>query len=232
MPTDPHEDYWKIGEMEQRFNSTQSGVRTLASTWMLAAFGAIAVLIRTEQGVTWLLHGQLLIVIVSTMASVGLFTLWIVDQMVYQRLLNSAFLVGLKLEHDISTIPPIRAVMIYAAEGVGMSGWLRLFYFVPMVAFFALSAWLAFFLEINSTAETTQEPIVQNSGAYMVGLTIIQAGFILSILVKAKGISIHKRATLFQDPSFTRLFTQEGFQASAVVQRFRPRHEESTEPAP
>jgi hypothetical protein len=232
MPADPHQDYWKIGEMEQRFNATQSGVRALASTWMLAAFGAVAVLIRTEQGVTWFFHSQMLIVVVSTMACLGLFTLWIVDQIVFQRLLNSAFLVGLKLEHDVKTIPPIRSVMMYAAEGVGMSRWLRLFYFLPMVAFLVLSVWLTVFVEIAFASEAAQSAIVQNPRAYMLVLALLQIGLIAAMLFKAKDISISKRAALFQDPSFNKLFTPDGFRAGSIVEAYRAGQGGSADPAP
>ena len=230
MSKNPHEDYWKIAEMEQRFNATQSGVRALASTWMLAAFGAIAVLIRTEEGVTWFFHGQMLIVVVSTMASLGLFTLWIVDQIVFQRLLNSAFLVGLKLEHDIRTLPPIRSVMMYAAEGVGMSRWLRLFYFVPMVAFLVLSFWLTGVLEVDVIVQSGQTPLVQNPKPYMVVLTILQAALIVMMLTKAKDISISKRAALFQDASFNKLFGPEGFRAGAIIEQYRAQPVEEADP--
>lgn len=232
MSQNVHEDYWKISEMEQRFNATQSGVRTVASTWMLAAFGAIAVLIRSEDGVTWFFHSHMLIVVVSTMASLGLFALWIVDQVVFQRLLNSAFLVGLKMEHDNPTIPPVRSVMTYAAEGVGMSRWLRLFYFMPMIAFLVLSSWLTLLFDpgLSLPAKETT-PAIQNPLPYMIVLTVLQAIFIVLMLHKAQDISIAKRAALFGDDRFTKLFADKRFQADAVVGNYSAKEEPPREAA-
>lgn len=35
---DSKEEYWKFVESERHFNMTQAGIRTRASTWILAAF--------------------------------------------------------------------------------------------------------------------------------------------------------------------------------------------------
>ena len=87
------EEYWKFVESERHFNSIQAGIRNRAATWLLAAFGAIAVLIKTSKDTTWLVPSSVLIGIVCLMATMGLLILWINDQLVYQRLLNSVFLI-------------------------------------------------------------------------------------------------------------------------------------------
>lgn len=113
--------YEKFREAEQHFNTIQAGIRNLASVWMLTAFGAIAMLLKSDQTVSWALLPMLLAVVVSFMATLGLLVLWINDQMVYQRLLSSVFLTALKWEHDNKELPPIRAMMMHTAEGRGMS---------------------------------------------------------------------------------------------------------------
>ena len=49
---DANEEYWKFVESERHFNTTQAGIRNRAATWLLAAFGAIAVLIKTSENTT------------------------------------------------------------------------------------------------------------------------------------------------------------------------------------
>src|SRR5512138_672197 len=94
------EEYWKFAESEKHFNDIQAGVRNLASAWMLAAFGAIALLMKSGGDAKWLVQPSVLIGVVSGMATLGLLVLWILDQLVYERLLNSVFLVALKKEFD------------------------------------------------------------------------------------------------------------------------------------
>lgn len=90
------DEYWKLVESERHFNTIQTGIRNRASTWILTAFAAIALLIQVSEKVTWLVPSTLLIAVVSLMATVGLLLLWINDQLVYQKLLGSVFMLGLK----------------------------------------------------------------------------------------------------------------------------------------
>lgn len=90
------DEYWKLVESERHFNTIQAGIRNRASTWILTAFAAIALLIQVSEKVTWLVPSTLLIAVVSLMATVGLLLLWINDQLVYQKLLGSVFMLGLK----------------------------------------------------------------------------------------------------------------------------------------
>ncbi len=134
-----NEDYWKFAESERHFNQIQAGIRNLASGWMLAAFAAIALLLKTDENVTWLVSPALLVGVVSFMATFGLIVLWINDQLVYQRLLDCGFITALKMEYDNPQLPPIRIIMMYAAEGKGMSRWMTYFYTIPMWIFLAIT---------------------------------------------------------------------------------------------
>ena len=60
--------------------------------------------------------------------------LWTIDQLVYHRLLNSVFLVGLKLEFDNPRIPPIRSAMMVASGNRGRARLIAFFYAVPIGA--------------------------------------------------------------------------------------------------
>lgn len=132
------EDYWKLAEVEDRFNKLQGGLRALASTWTLAAFAGLAVLLQVPEKTTWLAPPAFLAWFVCILAVVGLALLWIMDQFVYQRLLAAPFLSALLLEEAHSDLPPIRALMLSGSSG-GMSRYLKLFYFIPIALFCLLS---------------------------------------------------------------------------------------------
>jgi hypothetical protein len=70
----------RLAENERHFHNIQAGIRGLASTWMLAAFGRIALLLKQQKGVTWQFHPLGLAVVICVMANVGLSVLWIIDQ--------------------------------------------------------------------------------------------------------------------------------------------------------
>ena len=58
-----------------------------------------AVLTSTES-TSWLVPSPILANLACVLTCVGLTSLWILDQVVYQQLLASVFLVGIKLEND------------------------------------------------------------------------------------------------------------------------------------
>ena len=132
------EDYWKLAEVEDRFNNIQGGLRTLASTWTLAAFAGLAVLLQVAEKVAWVLPPPVLAWLVCVLAVFGLGLLWLMDQFVYQRLLAAPFISALLLEEAHSDLPPMRALMLSGSSG-GMSKYLRFFYFLPMALFCLLS---------------------------------------------------------------------------------------------
>ena len=220
---DIHTEYWKLCGVEERFNTTQSTVRALASTWLLAAFGAIAVLVRTDESVTWLFPTPVLVVLVVTMASVGLFTLWIVDQIVYQRLLNAVALMGLKMEHDNPELPPMRALMMDSAEGIGMARWLRMFYVIPMITFLLITVAMSLLLETPSgdVAETVT-PLIKHPWLLMAILAMTQVASLIVIFVKGQDIYLTKRPGLFHDEEFTALFSDEKYRAEDVIRKYIP----------
>lgn len=137
---------WKLGEYERHFNVIQAGIRGLASVWLLAAFGAIATLLKRDQVNNLWIPTEWVIVAVCAMGAVGLALLWIIDQLVYHRLLNALFIVGLKLEYDQCERPydqrgrpPIHASMLASSPAVGYARLLSLFYLLPIGALGAVS---------------------------------------------------------------------------------------------
>ncbi len=219
----PKEEYWKFVESERHFNSIQAGIRNRASTWILAAFAAIAVLIKTSQETTWLVPSAVLVGIVSCMATIGLLLLWINDQLVYQRLLNSVFVVGLKCEYDNSEIPPIRTMMMCSAEGKGMSRWMTYYYTIPMACFLVITVFVTILREqIGSSSQALSS---ESSLWVLVVLCLFQACASIWVQMKKSKVSTQERATYFGDNEFSAMFSGEENDLKKfrkVIERYRP----------
>lgn len=210
---DSKEEYWKFVESERHFNTIQAGIRNRASTWLLAAFGAIAVLLKTGSGSTWLLPTTVLVGLVSFMATMGLVVLWINDQLVYQRLLNSVFLVGLKKEYDDPGLPPVRAMMMYSAEGKGMGRWMTYYYTIPMACFLGITFLVTIFhnkiiLPVKGGTPVIIQP--DQSLWILVVLCVIQVVATVWVQCKQSKVSPKERASLFGNNHFTEMFDGTG----------------------
>lgn len=125
----------RLAENERHFHTIQAGIRGLASSWVLAAFASIALLLQAREGSTWLFHPLPLVIVICLMANCGLSVLWIIDQLVYQRLFNTNYLAGLRLEQQFSFIPPVRAIQAFTTRGRSIAFWVEFFYAAPLVAF-------------------------------------------------------------------------------------------------
>lgn len=224
----PNEEYWKFVESERHFNEIQAGIRNRAATWNLAAFGAIAVLIKISKVDTWLVPGAVLIGVVSFMATLGLLILWINDQLVYQRLLNSVFLIGLKREFDNEKLPPVRAMMMYSAEGKGMSRWMALYYTIPMTCFFTISLCVILLRErIGDTSGTMDS---KWSFWALFAICIAQGLVAIWVQFKKSKISSRERAKLFGNDEFSSMFdgTPEALSRFGnIIQKYEPVSEDA-----
>jgi hypothetical protein len=219
------DDYWKFAESERHFNDIQAGIRNLASTWMLAAFAAIAMLLKSEDKGTWLVSPAVLVGIVSFMATMGLIVLWINDQKVYQSLLNSGFLLALKAEYDNKQLPPIRAFMMYSADGKGMGRWMTHFYTIPLWCFLAISI-AAVALRHAFGDQSQALTSVQTEAA----LLLLIAGQLCATLWlqfhKSEGMK--DRARIFGDEKFAAMFdgTEVGrVRFANMIERYQPAKE-------
>src|SRR4051812_23124062 len=132
-----HEDYASCATYEQHFNNLQTGIRGLASAWILAACAGFSTLLLQTADSKWLLPPAVLLALMCFMGTVGLALLWLLDLFVYQKLLGSIFLTGLRMEQLNPTLPPARALMVHAFEQKGASRIIQTFYIIP-AALFAL----------------------------------------------------------------------------------------------
>ncbi len=208
---DKFEKYWRLSEMEERFNASAGGVRALASAWMLASLGAIGWLFNYYEFDKWPMPLGLLVVMVSSLATVGISTLWVMDQLVFHRLLNSVFLVGLKMEKDDPELPPIRSVMMKTQEGSGTSKWELLFYIAPIIIFTLLS--------FSTLAFGSDKLFLANRGLPMLqaermswAFLVVQLSFLSWVLIKRRTTrSFAKGADWFADEEFTRVISTSSY---------------------
>jgi len=215
---DKFERYWKLSEMEERFNSSSGGIRGLTSAWLLASLGAIGWLFSSFNHETWLLPLGFLIVVVTTLGCIGLITLWVMDQLVFHRLLSSVFLVGLKIEKDDPEIPPIRSMMMKTQEGFGTHRWERVFYLTPI---FVLTIISVVVLVGGSTDLFLADKEYFSLNTYYISifLVIAQVAAIIWVLTKLPSMSLETRPSYFEDREFTDLFASRGFEM--IISRFR-----------
>ncbi len=151
-------DYLKnIAENERHFTSIQAGVRGLASTWALATIAGIAVLLQKSNNTTWMFPPFALVILICLLANIGLSVLWIIDQLVYQRLFNANFIAGLYIEQKFSSVPPVRAIQALTTRGRSIASWIKFFYIGPIFAF-TVTALLAYIFFIFSKNTETSIP--------------------------------------------------------------------------
>jgi len=215
---DKFERYWKLSEMEQRFNSSSGGVRGLASAWLLASLGSIGWIFNAYNAATWPLPMGFLIIVVITLGSIGITTLWVMDQLVFFRLLNSVFLVGLKMEKDDKELPPIRSIMMKAQEGMGTHRWERFFYLTPIAIYILLSLSMVI-AGSNALFQGSDKFFDINTRPISILLVCIQMSALGWMLYKFRFISQKDRALHFNDNEFTEIVNSKTYET--VISRFR-----------
>jgi hypothetical protein len=107
-----HAIYSQLRTYESDYDKAQSTLRTIASAWILAAIGAVGLVIQSEAGgankldpfVAASLRQALLLI-----AALGLSSLWYLDLRVYQRLLHAIYSIGCHLELANEKLLPIRS---------------------------------------------------------------------------------------------------------------------------
>ncbi len=215
---DKFERYWKLSEMEERFNASSGGIRGLSSAWLLASLGAIGWIFSTYNADAWPLPMGFLVVVVATLGSIGITTLWVMDQLVFFRLLNSVFLVGLKIEKDDCEIPPIRSVMMKAQEGLGTHRWERFFYMTPILIYILLTVVI---IAGGSDALFSGNPkyFELNTRYLSILLALLQFSALLWMLVKFRAISQKGRAAYFHDREFEQMVNRKSYEET--IARFR-----------
>lgn len=189
---------------ETHFNELQQKTRAIASTWILAGFGAIAYFIKTSAPAHEYFSAYTLINLICLMVVVGLLILWVIDQMVYQQLLNANFVSGLFHEFKNADTPPIRTLMVVASGYGGMGRCYNLFYFIPMTAFTVFST-AAMVLELSSSQPGQTAKVQVTSlviAAVLIALYILIWSFVFS---NKRSIPYYNLLKSFGDSEFEKI---------------------------
>jgi len=112
--------YCELGQIERSHSNIQSSYRTLASTWMLAAFAGIGVVISTKGEFAFPVPRELLVVVIALAGAIGLGLLWVLDLLFYQRLLDAAYIEAKDLEDRHRWLPQLRNTMRELLGGKGL----------------------------------------------------------------------------------------------------------------
>lgn len=99
----------ELGASERHFNELETEYRKLASLWLLAGFAGIGFIIRDAPKIG--LPGEIAIMGIGLATSIGILLLWIVDLLVYHRLLHACFSEALKIENTHPELPKVRQHM-------------------------------------------------------------------------------------------------------------------------
>ena len=149
VPDQKFAQVWKvveeIGVQERHFNQLQSTYRNMASAWLAATFAGFGWAF-SQSGKVFI-DRDLMIAGISAAGAVGIGLLWILDLLVYHRLLDACFVEGLSLEKTFAWLPPIRSNMMATQGGRGVLFRTVGFYLAPIILLIAiagssLSLWL------------------------------------------------------------------------------------------
>lgn len=215
-----------IHDYEQHFNGVQMKLRSIASTWMLASLGGIAFLLVNEIKVDLVFNRYNLINAISAMTVIAMFILWLIDQMAYQRLLNSCLVVDLYGEYKDKSKPPLKAMMAIAA-GTGMTKFYNWFYFLPMMFFTVFSA-VAFYLNVAQTGQR-HDAFWTNAffGGFFLSVNIV---IWLFALRKRKDVPYMTLAEAFTqresgeiDDEFIRVMNNKNNELQILIARYEPK---------
>jgi hypothetical protein len=153
--------YSQLRSYESDFDKAQGQLRTIASAWSAAVLAAIALITINSMTPIVVPHGALvhpeavvperpvtfffLRQFICFIGSVGVFMFWLVDQRVYQRLLNTVFAYGLYVELKNPDLPQVRSSLF--AANLDVTRCMGMFYPLQLWAFWLLAVlflWLSY----------------------------------------------------------------------------------------
>ena len=177
---DEIEIYKELGTYERHFNQMQNVCRSLASTWLLATFAGIGYIFErtsTPYGGIGVRHAASLIALAG---GTGIFLLWIIDVMVYHKLLLAVLNEAQALEAK-TALPKLRLAMAKEALsnflGLTLSARAKisLFYGFP-----ALFLWIVALICLVNAVSAEKSPAIDVAIGMGLVLLAIFVGIILS----------------------------------------------------
>jgi hypothetical protein len=115
-----------ITTSEHHFNNLCFKIRTLASTWLLATFAGVGFLLTKQIGEQ--LEIDHLLVLLCWGGAIGIMVLWILDLLIYQKLLHAWFNAREEIEDRNAGFPQIWKTIKATQPGGRASNRIKLFY--------------------------------------------------------------------------------------------------------
>lgn len=144
-------DQWEIiktiTEAEHHFNNLCFKIRTLASTWLLATFAGVGFLI--SKSIDQSLNIGDLTVLLCWAGSLGIFTLWILDIQVYQKILNAWFEQRQSIEANNPAFPQLHQAIVKTQPGGRATNLIKLYYVGLFSAPLLLANYLCLYKELG-----------------------------------------------------------------------------------
>ncbi|RDE19442.1 hypothetical protein DV711_11140 [Motiliproteus coralliicola] len=145
-------DHWEIiktiTEAEHHFNNLCFKIRTLASTWLLATFAGVGFLI-TKTIDQSLSIGDLT-VLLCWAGSLGIFTLWILDIQIYQKILNAWFEQRQAIESQHPEFPQLHQAITSTQPGGRATNLIKLYYIGLFSAPLLLACYICLYKDLAS----------------------------------------------------------------------------------
>jgi hypothetical protein len=138
-------------ESERHFNNLETQYRILASQWLLGAFAAIGFVFISDLHLPF--DKLWLVVAICVISGVGIFQLWRMDIVIYQRLLGAVFNIGLELEEKFKFLPKIKNRMKDSVPNKNVTDVLFYYYYITIL-FFALVGLAATFYLLKEKITT------------------------------------------------------------------------------
>lgn len=105
----------KLTASEEHFDTMKSTCKSLASTWLLATFAGMGFALTQNFG--FAVSTEVITFGIGLAGATGVFLLWVLDLLVYHRLLDASFIEALKLEARFPQLPQVRHGMVAALPG-------------------------------------------------------------------------------------------------------------------
>ena len=138
----------EINENVRHYNEHQTKYRTLASQWLIAGFAGIGFLFSAEPKLPF--DKLIFTMLISVASAFGIFQLWRIDIILFQKIIQSFFSAGAHLEDQFTSLPKIKT-SIYKNVPKGNAGeTLFQFYFYIITVFLLIG--LISFLYIPKTS--------------------------------------------------------------------------------
>lgn len=128
------EVFKELGTHERHFNNIQGVYRGLASTWFLGCFAAIGFLYTKADPQKIPFNPELISAVVSLAVSTCILLFWLLDVIVYHRLLVAVLEVAEAFENKhLDTVPALRSMMRNDTKAFRARLAITLYYFVPVI---------------------------------------------------------------------------------------------------